>query len=164
MVSFLRENGVWLGPMLSGVSLLVAAIAAWATYFFYHRRTVQTAWIDSYRLLYAEFWKDEGIATVRNLITNDVEYTEAEKILRNRLDTKSNNLSVDQNKVIESIDRFCALLIRIKFFESLRLTRKQRALWNETYRDFWIAQIRKREALRNYMYEYWPGLRSILTE
>jgi len=164
IVAVLRDVGPWLGPLLGGASLAAGAVATWVTYFFYHRKTVQAAWIESYRLLYAEFWKDEGIAAVRNLIANDVAYALIEPILEERLKTDSNKLSAEENEMIELIDRFCALLIRIKFFESRRLSKTQRALWNETYRDYWIARVKTRKALRAYMDRFWPGLRSVLRE
>jgi len=86
-VAWLRDNARWVGPLLSGASLAAAAVAAWTTYFFYHRKTIEAEWIESYRLLYAEFWKDEDIASVRNFITNDVAYADIKPILEKRLST-----------------------------------------------------------------------------
>lgn len=160
----LHDVGPWLGPLLSGTALLIAAVASWVTYAFYHRRTIQSAWIESYRLLYAEFWKDEKIAMVRHMITDDVTYTATEPILLARLKTDSNQLSEQDNQTLELIDRFCALLIRIRFFENQQVTKKQRELWNETYRNTWIAVIRRRRALASYIYRFWPSLRQVLTE
>ena len=164
IIGVLRDVGPWLGPLLGGVSLAAGAAATWVTYLFYHRKTVQAAWIESYRLLYAEFWKDEGIAKVRNLISNDIAYAAVEPILEKRLKTDSNQLGNDENEMIELVDKFCALLIRIKFFESQWLTPTQRALWNETYRDYWITRVKKRKALRDYIDRFWPGLRPLLRE
>jgi|NGEPerStandDraft_6_1074524.scaffolds.fasta_scaffold222176_1 hypothetical protein len=161
LVAWFRANAQWLGPILSGFSLVAAAAAAWTTFIFYHRKTLDAAWIESYRLLYAEFWKDEDIAAVRNFITNDLAYAEIEPILDKRLSTDSNTLDHEDNKKIEQIDKFCALLIRVKLSER-RLKKPQRDLWNETYRDPWIAPAKKRAALRNYMIRFWPGLRSLL--
>jgi len=162
-IALLRDNALWVGPLLSGFSLAAAAIAAWTTYVFYHRKTLDAAWIESYRLLYAEFWKDKDIASVRNFITNDVAYTEIEPILDKRLSTDSNTLDHEENEKIELIDKFCALLIRVKLSES-GLKKPQRDLWNETYRDPWIERVKTRTALRNYMTKYWPGLRSLLKD
>jgi hypothetical protein len=122
---------------------------------------MQAAWIESYGSLYTEFWKDEGIASVRNLIANDVAYASIEPILEARLKTESNTLDAKENETIEQIDRFCAMLIRIKMQP---LTKKQRELWNETYRDAWIARVKKRKALRTYMETHWPGLRPLLSD
>jgi hypothetical protein len=164
IIAVLRDVGPWLGPLLGGVSLAAGAVATWVTYFFYHRKTVHAAWIESYRLLYAEFWKDKDIAIVRNLIANDVAYAAVEPILEERLKTDSNQLSVEENEMIELIDRFCALLVRIKFFEGRGLSKTQQALWNETYRDYWIVHVKTRIALRKYMDRFWPGLQSLLRE
>jgi hypothetical protein len=158
MIDLLRANGTWLGPLISAVALCVAAAGTWVTYIFFHRKTMQVTWIDSYRTLYAEFWKEENNAIVRNLITSDIAYAGIERVLIKRLKSDNNDLSDSENEVLERIDKFCALLVRIQFFESLKPSQKQRDLWNKTYGDFWIIKIRKREALRDYIVKFWPGV------
>jgi hypothetical protein len=126
---------------------------------------MEAEWIDNYRSLYAEFWKDKDITSVRNFITNDVAYSDIKPILEKRLTADTNTLDREENKKIELIDKFCALLIRVKLSESSqRLKKPQLDLWNETYRDPWIARVKTRPALQNYMNKYWPGLRSLLKD
>jgi len=158
MIEWVRGNGTWLGPLMSAVALCAAAAGTWVTYIFFHRKNMQATWIDSYRALYAEFWKEDNNAIVRNFITSDIAYAGVERILIKRLKSDNNDLSDSENEVLERIDKFCALLVRIQFFESLKPTRKQRDLWNKTYGDFWIIKIRKREALREYIVKFWPGV------
>lgn len=147
-----------IGPFLSGVSLLLAACAAWVTVFKINRRAMYMTWLDGFRALYAEFWQNRNIARVRSWISSDVEYAELEKILLERLKSKRNLLNAEANKTLEQIDQFCALLVRIEFFDRTIMTRQQRDLWQRTYGDFWGKKINEREALRQYMEEYWPGV------
>jgi hypothetical protein len=157
LITWLRDNALWVGPLLSGFSLAAAAGAAWTTYIFFHRKTMEAEWIDSYRSLYAEFWKDKDIASVRGFITNDIAYADIKLILEKRLASDSNTLDREENKQIELIDKFCALLIRVKLSESSQRLKKP-------HRDPWIARVKTRPALRNYMNQYWPGLRSLLKD
>jgi hypothetical protein len=159
LIEILRDVGPWLGPLLSGFALLLAATATWVTYLFIARRTMQNAWIDTYRVLHAEFWKDDNIAIVRNWITSEVAYVEVEKILSERLKSEENHLNSSENQTLEKIDKFCALLIRIQFFENSRMTKTQRDLWNKTYGNYWLRKIQQRKALRNYISAYWPSIR-----
>src|SRR5450631_3830406 len=122
----LRGVGPWLGPLISGFALILTASAAWVTYFLIARRTVQNAWIDTYRVLNAEYWKDDNIAAVRHWITSEVAYADVEKVLNERLKAKENRLTSADNEVLEKIDKLCASLVRIQFFESSNMTKRQR--------------------------------------
>src|SRR5579871_2354884 len=84
VIEILTRIGPSLGPLLGGIGLCIGAAAAWTTFIFYHRKSMYEAWVAGYRLLYAEFWKDETIGKVRRWIVSDEEYLEVEKILRKR--------------------------------------------------------------------------------
>ena len=126
-----------IGPFLSGISLLAAAGAAWITVFKINRRALYVAWLDGFRTLYEEFWQNEKIVRVRNWISSDIEYAELEKVLSERLKDKQNSLSPEDNEKLECIDQFCALLVRIEFFDGTIMTKKQRDLWHIVYENFW---------------------------
>lgn len=147
-----------IGPFLSAIALFCGAAAGWVTYALYHRRVMYVTWIDGYRTLYAEFWKDEKIAKVRHWITSDIEYENIQKILIERMQSENNTLDNEQNIILDYIDQFCATLVRIEFFDRTLMSKRQRDLWNKTYGDFWITKIKQRDALRRYMEKYWPGL------
>lgn len=151
-----------IGPFISGLALLIAAGAAWATFFLINRKlTLQQqhdSWLDSFHLLYAEFWKDDRIATVRQWITNDHEYVSIEKILNARLSENSILLDNEASAKLESIDRFCSLMVRITFFGKLAMTEHQKDLWNIIYGGFWITIMHKRNTLMLYIYKFWPGM------
>src|SRR5262249_29813095 len=131
---------------------------AWITYLF-QRKIRQAERRTGYRAMYTEFWKDEDNASVRNWVTNDVEYERVRDILERRLKSTNNTLSIEDNKVLERIDRFCAFLIRVQYFEKPAMTRKERRLWDRAYSDYWMGRIRARKELWAYIEEYWYGVK-----
>jgi hypothetical protein len=162
MIDWLRQNASWVGPLLSGVSLFLAAVIAWVVYNFAEKKNVEAAWINSCSGLYSEFWKDDRIAEVRYWIASDAGYAEIQPILAARMRDKRNTLGAAESKVLEKIDVFCAVISRIQFFLEfsyrVRLTPRQRALWEIAYGDFWISKISSRPELADYVREYWTGI------
>ncbi|MGO9846265.1 MAG: hypothetical protein ACLPKT_06585 [Methylocella sp.] len=147
-----------LGPLLSGIGLCLGATAAWVTYAFYYRRTMNTAWLERYRTLYAEFWKDPRMGDVRTLISSEVEYEKVAKILGERLKTDKKRLNADDNRILEQIDYFCSVFMRIRFIDRGKMTREQRILWNTTFGNYWAKKIGERKELSAYINKYWPNV------
>jgi hypothetical protein len=148
-----------IGPFLSGISLLIAAVIGVVSYIFIHRRAVQTAWIETFRTLYGEFWKDDEITQVRRWITNDEEYKDIKSMLDKRMEGGDNNsMSIEENDKIEKIDRFCSIMMRVKYFGQMEMTDHQRNLYNDTYKNFWVIKISQRSELRKYIDKFWKGL------
>jgi hypothetical protein len=114
-------------------------------------------WIDSFRILYAEFWKDPRIARVRRWIVSDEEYEMIKEVLIRRLDMpkENNKLSADENKILEDIDYFFALIGRIEFTRRTSKGKAQKLLWDATYGSFWIDKIKGKKELRDYAKRYW---------
>jgi len=157
--AFIIKFGPSLGPLLGGIGLCLAATAAWVTYAFFYRRTRDAAWIERYRVLYSEFWKESTIAEVRGWITSEIEYKDIQKILKERLGSGDKNyLQPDQNKKLEKIDQFCSLLVRIEYFYRATMTRRQRKLWKVTFGNYWVKKVVEREELRQYIEKYWPNM------
>ena len=148
-----------IGPFLGGIGLITTAFLAILTYFLIHRRTTETSWIESFRILYGEFWKDNDVTQVRRWITNDEEYKVIEKILEKRMKaTKNNDLSEEDNNNLEKLDRFCSVMMRIRYFGQMKMSQSQRELYKDTYETFWKEKINRRDLLKKYINEYWPGL------
>jgi hypothetical protein len=156
-----------LGPVLSGISLLIGAIVAWYVYFKFNRKDLYQRWVDSFRVLYEEFWSNEEMGTIRMWIVSDQLYsTNLEQVLirRNGQPDNHNNLDANDNKVLNSLDRFCSLMVRAQSFASDRqnmrhLTPEQRALWSKLlYTGFWAG--RGRTELEKYVAKQWPELRT----
>jgi hypothetical protein len=150
-----------IGPFIGGVALMAGAVAAWLTLFIVNRRANRLTWVDGFRVLYAEFWREDTIADVRLWFASDVAYGKIAPIIEARLDSADKNtLNEDSNKVLEKIDQFCALLVRIELFSEVGLSKRQRKLWHAAFGQYWIRRINSgdREALRKYIIDYWPGV------
>ncbi len=148
-----------IGPFLSGIGILIAAAIGLISYIFIHRRAAQTAWIEAFRTLYSEFWKDNEITQVRRWITNDEEYKDIKDVLDKRMEGGDNNsMSTEDNDKIEKIDRFCSIMMRVKYFGQMEMTDQQRDLYNDTYKNFWAKKISQRPEFKKYIDKFWKGL------
>ena len=130
---------------------------------FVNRRTLEierlqaeNRWIETFRALYADFWKDDQIAIVRRWITNEQEYSKLAAVLSARIQSDFNTLSPDENDMLEKIDRFCSVLVRIEYFGKTDMPKdRQRKLYELTYRFFWKGKVRQRQELLSYMNKFW---------
>jgi len=122
---------------------MIGAAAAWTTYVLYYRRTMDDNWISTFRALYAEFWANEKVAHVRKYLSSEDEYRKLDIILTKRLSTNENLLSSDENDVLESLDRFCATMMRILYFGHRKMTPRQTKLYNAVF-SYWKDSIKKR--------------------
>src|SRR4051794_28803365 len=96
-----------IGQLINGIGVASAAVTAWVTFLFFQRRERDNRWIDGFRTLYSEYWKDKQIVEARRWIINDQLYDSILRpALRARLATgeKRNTLSQAQNEVLEKID------------------------------------------------------------
>lgn len=158
---------VKIAPLISGVAFLLAAIAAWVTVFLVNRRTANKDWVDGFRDIYREFWKDPDMAKVRLWIVSESEYCKIETILRKRLPlpllcngrpdgSALNTLDATENDVLELIDRFCSVMAQFEYFYHLPASRKHRKRWRTLYNRSWLYRLEQREALRHYVQAFWP--------
>jgi hypothetical protein len=113
------QSLVAIAPLLTAFGAILTGVGAWATFVLISRRTIQLTWVVGFRELYAEFWRDESIAVARRWITSDVEYEEVKGVLsaRNKC-RQQNTLNSDDNKKLDSIDRFLAVLLSLAFRNS----------------------------------------------
>ena len=146
-----------IGPFVSGVSLLIAALAAWVTLLLFHKRTLDINWIAGIRILYADFWDDTRMANVRVWLSSEKEYSIISEILIKRLTYKHNDLSLDENIKLDQIDRLCSFMARIAIFGRIPMTTKQRELYDSLY-VYWADVLQSREELFEYIQRYWPDL------
>ena len=147
-----------LGPFIGGISLAITALLAGLTAATFNKRSLHLTWINSFRQLYDEYWRDPAIAQARRWISNDIEYLEVEPILLERLKTETNKLDSAANDAIETIDRFCALITKVEYFDRTMMTGGQRDLWEGAYVDYWLRKMSEREALREYVRRFWPRI------
>ena len=120
-----------IGPLLGGIGSLIGGCSVLAAFLFIQRRTVDAQWVDGFRQIYAEFWKDDTISEVRRWIVSNSEYESLRVVLVERAKTIENNLDTESNKILEKIDKFCALMLRVKSFEHRAMSDHQRQLFKE---------------------------------
>jgi hypothetical protein len=148
-----------IGPFLSGISLVATAFAAWATLHYFHRRTLYNQWVDGFRVIYAEFWKDETISYIRRSIASDQEYKRLQEALGKRLAASNNDLGQEDNLILEDIDKFLAFMARVSSFnKSTKMDKWQKQLWQALYESYWLRKMYSRREMRIYIRTYWRNL------
>jgi hypothetical protein len=170
-----------IGPFLGGISLFFATIVAWVTAFIITWRNARlerymTA-VNSFRSLYEAFWKSDDISDARKWIISADEYAKILKpVLENRNRQPLNQLDKDkfgwplnqldkyQNDVLETLDKFLAVLVRIKSFsisgELDYIPEAQQILWGKViHASFWIDfAYNHRLELWVYLHRHWDEL------
>lgn len=157
----LLAHGPQVGPYLSGIGLLIGAAAAWTTYAFYHRRTIEDNWVSTFRALYAEFWNDKKMGVVRKYLSSEEEYGKLDVILTKRLAVAENLLSSEENDILEILDRFCAMMVRILYFGRRKMRPHQAKLYDAVF-GYWKESIKKRKNVKAYIKKYWTSLDSLI--
>jgi hypothetical protein len=175
---FINSNRVWLkyhhlsdktpldqiGSFIGGVSLFLATLVAWVTAYLVTERNARLerymAAVASFRILYEEFWKPEA-AIARKWIISADEYKVLRLVLENRNRKELNELDKDENAILETLDRFLSVLVRIKSFSVSKeldyIALSQRRLWRKIiHGTFWVDYAYKhRPELWTYLYRHW---------
>lgn len=149
---------VQVAPLISSIALIVGAIGAWATLIFVQRRTLEMQWVEAFRHIYSEFWKDESIANARRRIDNDHEFAPLQKTISRLLSDGNVDMDSKDYELLEDLDKFCALLLRAAFFNKRRMTSVQRELWTAMFESYWVNRLYERPELKIYVERYWPSL------
>ncbi len=148
-----------IGQLLSGIGVIAGAFIAAIAAFNITRRQAEDAWIDRFRVLYAEFWLNPDIAVVREWIINENAYKELEAVLILRNSNILCEVPHADHEKLDKIDRFCAIIARIQSFDERRIPRHQRALWTKQLNGaFWVAKIRLRAELAKYVKNHWQEI------
>jgi hypothetical protein len=146
-----------IGPFISGISLFIAALAAFLTF---NRRANQHQWDEGFRALYSAFWNDKEFPLLRSWIVSDQLYDAKLRPLltkRNTTGKFENNLTEPENLLLDKIDRFCAVMVRARSFGTWRTSRSRKRLWKKLlYSDVWTN--RNRHELREYIKVQWEEL------
>ena len=150
-----------LGPFISGVALLVAAIAAWFTFYFLHLKGRRDTWIENYQSLYKEFWDAPGNAIVREQISNDAEYKTLAPILVRRNKSPNNSLSSEESEALDRLDRFLSIFARLRFWRKVGMSKYQKELYRISFTHYWAEKINSREELKEYIDRYWPKVTNL---
>ncbi len=153
-----------IGSLISGLSLFAGAVVAGISYWNFSRRTLYTNWIERYGKAHSEFWNDNDIAEARSCIEYRRQYDEISKIISkiilSRLTSEDGDLTDEEEKRLEKLDRFCALISRIYLLEEDATTAKQRNLWRDIGGVYFIERMQtpERMAFKRYIETFWPDL------
>lgn len=154
------EALVFYAPLANAVGLVLAGIAAFAFFFavqIYQRRD---QWLVSFRALYAEFWGDKHVAEARAIIVSTTCYNEILRPILNKRNASDDNLlDMPENEVIDKIDRFCAIMVRITSFSSTLREPDEFELWEKLFYDFWKNKVQPCAELKRYIDDHWKELK-----
>jgi hypothetical protein len=159
-----------LGSFIGGLSLFFSAIVIWIEAHSITRRNAtierQTTAINSFRLLYDEFWKEKEVAKIRRMIVSSDEYKQILKPIldkRNDMDARGelNSLCSKENLILDEVDRFFSVLVRMRSFdvsnEIQYLDNKQKILLEKILNEGYFTSFIKenRAELCEYMKNHW---------
>lgn len=148
-----------LGGLIGGIALLCSAVVAGVTLVFFNLRSRQDLVYRDLSGLYKRFWESDEFAKVRRWIDSDSEFSK----IRLAIDvvtgpTLMRPLTDKEAADIESIDRFCAILMEAFFLREIGASRSRRKLVDAMFLDHWVRKLDSRPELRGYIADYWPRL------
>lgn len=116
----------------------------------------QDPWFVSFRDLHKEFWDDDKLKCVRIWICSDQEYM---NVLLPVLEARKNG-TVDANQYehLESIDRYCALMIRVCLLRDANMTEEQIKTFQTLGYDAWLQKTKERVEIYRYIEKHWKHL------
>ena len=120
------------------------------------RRTSQEPWIVTFRELHREFWNDQEIARVRAWLCCDEAYErEVRPVLQKRA---VGQVSADEYKLLEVLDRFCALMVRAVFMQTSLATARQKEMFKRMGYRWWLKKLMERPDIATYVERNWENL------
>jgi hypothetical protein len=121
--------------------------------------------------VHESFWNSEKMFEARQMISNEDDYQELEKILIARLQDVECKLKAEQYEKLELVDRFYSGIMRLRRLQGALLTFGDDADSDEMIRDcygYWVEILDRpknnttgrgdRIALRDYLSRFWPGI------
>lgn len=142
------------------LSIMQAAITITVGVLVYilNRSLREDAWARTLRDFHQFFWTDVDCKEVRSWIACDSAYTnKVYEVLAKRENNK--NLTEDEYKIIEKIDKFFALLMSYKQIERKHTIHSE--VSKRLFDSYWIEKIRNdenRQELFWYMEKFYPEL------
>jgi hypothetical protein len=142
-----------LGELLSGIGTIVIAVIASIISLQQYRKQ----WFDDFRTVYAEFWNDKEATEVRRWISSRKQYDDVLKpVLVRRNQQKENNLEQEDNVILDKLDKFLSIMVRLQVAEKIGMPVRRRLLVTKLlFSKYWIAAINSRSELVTYVEENW---------
>lgn len=146
----------------AALGILVSAVAASTSIVFasfnavHQSRTFQEPWLVTFREFQREFWNDPVIAQVRSWICCDEAYrTQLRDILAKRL---KGQVTTEEYEVLEKLDRFFALMLRIVYVQVRPVSDEQAKLITGLGYDWWLRSALERFEVSEYARKKWEGV------
>ncbi len=141
----LQQSAV--ATICSATALAISAIIAFLA-FQLNRQNSQEPWVVTFRELHKEFWNDEDYAKVRAWLCCDEAYKkELEPVLAKRL---SGQVSIEEYLVIEKLDKFFALMLRVVYMHSEGMNLEQQTLFKSLNYYWWLHKVKTRIEIKDY--------------
>lgn len=118
-------------------------------------------WLLEFRKLHENFWStDDDYMRVREWIACDRGYEKVRETLVKKL-RNPEEISPKEYRVIDAIDRFCAILLRVRQLNDSapKGLDSNTSLEMSSYIQWWIAPLSdRRPELWGYITKHWPGV------
>jgi hypothetical protein len=144
----------------TATALTISAVVAFFA-FWHNRKNSQEPWSVIFRELHKEFWNDKDMARVRCWLCCDEAYErELLPILTKRL--TDNQVSTEHYERLETLDRFCALMLRLGNIKESSIKKSnmsllQRNSFKNLNYDWWLNRVSNhRPEIFNYIKETLP--------
>ncbi|AEF04866.1 hypothetical protein [Alteromonas naphthalenivorans] len=139
----------------SAAALATSACVGFMVYKLNHRG-FQEPWLVTYREEHKDFWKNNDMSKVRCWIACDGSYKkELLPVLRARLDGE---IEAEQYAKLDTVDRFCAVLLRLVNVGSTDMDKLQRETWESLGYHYWLYKVKQRSELSRYIENHWEHL------
>lgn len=150
-------------PICTSAAIATSAIVALIA-LHNSRLNSEAPWLINLREFHRDFWNDEKIAQTRMWIRCDIAYrVELKPILDKRFISPS-KISIEEYKVLETLDRFCAIMLRVVNADKQPMTRIYRESWENFGYNWWLDEMRKRDEIHIYIKLFWKPLEEKIKE
>jgi len=148
-----------MGQLMAGIGIIITALCAGATLIVISLQQKRKQWVDDFRALYAEFWKDNNASQVRMWIVSDKLYNDVLKSILKQRNAGCNDLDEGASIILDRVDRFISLILQLETFEKMRpMTARQRSLIKRlSFSKYWRPRAMSRPELADYISKYWKN-------
>lgn len=144
------------------VTSTAGAVIAWMLYRL-NKNQQKESWLKVYKEVHEAFWNDLMMAEVRSWIACEQAYLEIKPILQKRRNIDegkllSDNLSKSEYVLIDKLDRFLNLVLRINVVNSQLNFDYGQGAWKTLFIEYWLIESMKenRSELDWYVQRFFP--------
>jgi len=143
-----NELSEWIQILSTIISASVSIVGATIAYMLYRLSTQQQeeSWLRTFKESHEAFWNDSVMAEVRSWIICEPAYKKIEPALIKRRKIKvgelnADTLSKDEYEIIEKLDKFLNVLLRIEAVSSHLKFDSNQVFWKKLSADYWVQAL-----------------------